>query len=93
MQPLPHSPALSAIDNKARPLSWAVATPSQESLVDAEDNVTVMRMAPGQETGTCTRTPRVSSSVQGVRRQRERSGSSTANETGESEVDRLIEEK
>jgi len=62
----------------------------QESLVDADDNITVVNMAPGQETGTTIRTPRISSSAE-TQFQRSRSGSSTANETGESEGDTLIE--
>ena len=49
----------------------------------------VVEMEPGQVTGTCTRTPRVSESAQ---RSKERAESApTANEVGEEEGDRLIE--
>jgi len=63
---------------------------SQESLVDTADDGTVIGMAPDQETGTTTRTPRMASSAD-LRLQRARSGSCTANEHGENEGDRLIE--
>lgn len=55
-------------------------------LVDTDEEAAVS-MKPGQETGTCTRTPRVSTN-----QRRARSASITnANEEGESEGDRLIE--
>ncbi|KAK5080236.1 hypothetical protein LTR70_008894 [Exophiala xenobiotica] len=93
MQELPRSPlSYSTADDSAQPAAQLITPLTQDSLVDADDdNVTVVNMAPGQETGTCTRTPRESSSSKGAQRQRERAGSSTANETGESEGDRLIE--
>ena len=60
---------------------------NQESLVDADDAVTVV-MEPGQVTGTCTRTPRDSVNTQ---RERADSSSGRANESGEGEGDALIE--
>lgn len=68
----------------------------EQSLVDADHSEieNVINMAPGQETGICTRTPRVSTSVsvEEANRKRERAESTaTANEEGENEGDRLIE--
>lgn len=58
-----------------------------QDLVDADpDAVPIADMSPGQVTGTCQVTPRVSESS----RPRTES-SATANETGEGENDRLIE--
>ena len=53
---------------------------------DAEAQTTIS-MTPGQETGTCAVTPRVSSSVGRIRSD----SAATANETGTGEGDRLIE--
>lgn len=90
--PSPFTP-YSAAEDTAQPTAQPSMRQTQDSLVyaDDEDAVTVVGMAPGQQTGTCTRTPRISSSSDGVQQQQEHAASSTANETGESEGDRLIE--
>lgn len=63
----------------------------QDYLDDSDDNATVVGMAPGQVTGTCTKTPRASTSSGEAQGRQERGESSSANETGEHEGDRLIE--